>query len=243
MILDQPWPPNLDPARAGFKTRTITILRRHGYWDDPTTLDSLTTEEFLAIETAGPIVVADLVEKGNAAITRHESLPPDERRGHSVIIHWDAADRGTLRRLANRKWAHQVWRRDPRFTDLLPKVEATVAEIATGGNVDDRKALLRNLPVLQDRLAYCRRGRDESLRVFVSGITGQTGTRLEVLLAMAGFTQPRITQKEGARRLGVSRSRTQQLVKQLWHHWDKAAPPAGVWQLQEAADRVGVRRR
>jgi hypothetical protein len=54
-----------------------------------------------------------------------------------------------------------------------------------------------------------------------------------VLLAMAGFTQPRITQEEGARRLGVSRSRTQQLVRHLWHHWDKAAPPAGVWQLQE----------
>ena len=108
-----------------------------------------------------------------------------------------------------------VWRRDPRFADLLPDVDATVAEIATGATVDDRKALLRNLPLLQDRLAYYRSRRDESLRVFVSGITGQTGKRLEVLLAMAGFAQPRITQKEGARRLGVSRSRTQQLVRQL----------------------------
>jgi hypothetical protein len=227
MILNQRWPLDLDPAQAGFKTRTITILRRHGYWDDPTRLDALTGDEFLAIETVGPVVLADLVEKGNAAIEWHENLPPDQRRRHSLIIHWDAADRQKLRRLADRVWTHQVWRRDPRFADLLPEVDATVAEIATSGSLDDRKALLRNLLLLQDRLAYYRSRREESLRVFVSGITGQTGKRLEVLLAMVGFTQPRITQKDGARRLGVSRSRTQQLVKQLWRAWDKAAPTGG----------------
>jgi hypothetical protein len=143
-----------------------------------------------------------------------------------------------MRRLADRKWTHQVWRRDPRFTDLLPRIDATVAQIASSGTIDDRKELLRNLPLLQDRLAYYRSRREESLRVFVSGTTGQTGKRLEVLLAMAGFTQPRITQKEGARRLGVSRSRTQQLVGQFWRAWDKATPPAGVWQLQGWAERV-----
>jgi len=154
------------------------------------------------------------------------------------VIRWDANDRQRLRRLADRKWAHQVWRRDPRFTDLLPKVDATVAEIATDGTVDDRKALLRNLPLLQDRLAYYRSRREESLRVFVSGITSQTGTRLEVLLAVVGFTQPQITKAEGARLLGVSHPRMRQIVNRLWHHWGKAAPPAGVWQLQEWADQV-----
>jgi hypothetical protein len=51
MILDRPWPEDLDPALAGFKTWTITILRRHGYWDDPTRLDALSADEFLALET------------------------------------------------------------------------------------------------------------------------------------------------------------------------------------------------
>jgi hypothetical protein len=78
--------------------------------------------------------------------------------------------------------------------------------------------------------------------VFISGITGQTGRRLEVLLAMAGFTQPRITQKEGARRLDVTPGRTRQLVGQLWRNWDRCSPPDGVWQLQEWADRVRQRR-
>jgi len=184
------------------------------------------------------VILADLVEKGNAAIARHEDLPPEQRRRHSVIIRWDAVDRLKLRRLVDRKWAHQVWRRDPRFTDLLPNVDATVAEIATSGAVDDQKFLLRNLPLLQDRLRYYRGRRDESLRVFVSGITGQTGDRLEVLLAVAGFTQPRISQTEGARRLGVVPQRMHQLLGQLWRAWDKAAPPAGAWQLQEWAERV-----
>jgi hypothetical protein len=238
VILNKPWPLDLDPAQAGFKTWTETILRRHGYWDDPTRLDTLTADQFLALENVGTGVLADLVEKGNAAIAWHQNLPPEERRGYSVIIRWDAEDRQKLRRLTDRKWAHQVWRRDPRFTDLLPNVDATVAEIATDGSVDERKALLRNLPLLQERLAYYRSRRDESLRVFVSGITSQTGERLDVLLAVAGFTQPQITKAEGARRLGISHPRMRQIVGRLWHHWDKAAPPAGVWQLQQWADQV-----
>ena len=172
------------------------------------------------------------INKGNAAITRHENLPPDQRRGYSVIIRWDTNDRHRLRRLAGRKWAHQVWRRDPRFADLLPKVDATVADIAANGTVDERKQLLRNLPLLQDRLAYYRSRRDESLRVFVSGISQQAGERLEVLLAVGGVTQPKISKSEGARRLGVVPQRMHQLVNQLWRAWDKAAPAAGVWQLQ-----------
>ena len=70
MLLDHPWPPDLHPAEAGFKTWTETILRRMGYWDDPTRLDNLTADEFLRIETAGVTSLADLIGKGNAAIAR-----------------------------------------------------------------------------------------------------------------------------------------------------------------------------
>jgi hypothetical protein len=101
--------------------------------------------------SAGPTVLADLVGRGNAAITHHQSLPPEERRGHSVVVRWDAEDRQRLRRLADRRWAHQVWRRDPRFADLLPEVDATVAEIATGGTVDDQNA--RRSPVVVETVA------------------------------------------------------------------------------------------
>jgi hypothetical protein len=121
MILNRPWPEDLDPAHAGFKTWTETILCRHGYWDDPTLLDTLTADEFLALENVGSTVLADLVEKGNAAIARHEILPSDQRRGYSVVIRWDAADRQKLRRVTDRKWAHQVWRRDPPLRRSAPK--------------------------------------------------------------------------------------------------------------------------
>jgi hypothetical protein len=237
MPLNHPWPPDLHPAEAGFKTWTETILRRAGYWDDPTRLDDLTADEFLRIETAGTTTLADLIDRGNAAIASHENQT--DRSGHSIIIvQWGSQEQTRLVRLTRSRWPHQVWGKDPRFADLLPKADQTVAEIATNGETDDQKELYRRLPHLRDRLGYYRSRRDESLRVFVSGITGQTGERLEVLLAMVGFIQPRITQKEGARRLGVSRSRTQQLLGQLWRAWDKAAPPSGVWQLQEWADQV-----
>jgi len=108
MILNQRWPLDLDPAEAGFKQWTETILRRHGYWDDPTRLDTLTDDEFLALENVGTGVLADLIDKGNAVIAWHDNLPPEQRRGHSVVICWDANDRQRLRRLAERRWAHQV---------------------------------------------------------------------------------------------------------------------------------------
>ena len=195
-LLNHPWPPDLHPAEAGFKTWTETILRRMGYWDDPTRLDELTADEFLRIETAGVATLADLIEKGNAAIASHENQA--DRPGHSIVIaQWGSHERAQLRRLTRARWPHQIWRLDPRFTDLLPNTDQTVAKIATGGATDDQKELYRRLPYLRDRLTYYRSRRDESLRVFVSGITGQTDLRLEVLLAMAGFTQPRITQKGG----------------------------------------------
>jgi hypothetical protein len=101
MILDRPWPEELDPAQAGFKTWTITILSRHGYWDDPTRLDTLTAYGFLAIETAGPAVLADLIEKGNAAIAWHENLPPEQRRRHSVVIKWNEPTRTHQTEISN----------------------------------------------------------------------------------------------------------------------------------------------
>ena len=69
-----------------------------GYWDDPTRLDDLTADEFLRIETAGVTSLADLVEKGNAAIASHERQT--ERPGHSIVIaQWGSHERAELRRL------------------------------------------------------------------------------------------------------------------------------------------------
>lgn len=35
-IFDPPWPSDVDPANVPFRTRTVTILRRTGYFDDAT---------------------------------------------------------------------------------------------------------------------------------------------------------------------------------------------------------------
>jgi hypothetical protein len=40
LILDSPWPADLDPATVPFKTRTQTVLHRAGLHDDPTRLDT-----------------------------------------------------------------------------------------------------------------------------------------------------------------------------------------------------------
>jgi hypothetical protein len=147
MLLDRTWPPDLHPAEAGFKTWTETIQRRMGYWDDPTRLDDVTADEFLRIETAGAATLADLIEKGNAAIARHANQT--DRPGHSIVIaQWGSQEQTRLRRLTRSQWPHQVWGKDPRFAELLPNAHQTVAEIATDGTIDDQKELYRRLPYL-----------------------------------------------------------------------------------------------
>ena len=53
-ILDAPWPPDLDPDTVPFLTRTVTILRRMGFFDDSSRFDTLTEAEVLAWWNAGP---------------------------------------------------------------------------------------------------------------------------------------------------------------------------------------------
>ena len=70
-ILNAPWPPDLDPADVPFRTRSVTILRRMGYFDDPSQFNTLTETEVLSWWNAGEPTVADIRATGNAAIERH----------------------------------------------------------------------------------------------------------------------------------------------------------------------------
>ena len=54
--------------------------------------------------------------------------------------------------------------------------------------------------------------------------------RTEALPARTGLGgQDRITNREMARRLGVSDQRASQIVQRLWYHRERCRPPAGVW--------------
>ena len=60
---------------------------------------------------------------------------------------------------------------------------------------------------------------------YVEGISGQHGYRLEALLARTGLGgQDPITNREMARRLGVSDQRASQIVQRLWYHRDRFRP-------------------
>jgi hypothetical protein len=59
LLLDTPWPDDLDPATVPFRTRSITILRRMGYLDDPSLFNTLTEVEVLSWWNAGVGTVAD----------------------------------------------------------------------------------------------------------------------------------------------------------------------------------------
>lgn len=75
-ILNHPWPPNLNPADVPFRSRTVTILRRKGFFGDPTRFDTLTEAEVMSWWSAGVETVDDIRRTGNDAIRRHQPAGP-----------------------------------------------------------------------------------------------------------------------------------------------------------------------
>jgi len=53
LLLNAPWPPGLDPAAVPFRQRSVTVLRRMGYFDDPTLFNTLTEAEVRSWWNAG----------------------------------------------------------------------------------------------------------------------------------------------------------------------------------------------
>ncbi len=152
----------------------------------------------------------DLITSGNEAIEWHHNQP------------------ARLEQVTTDDWTHQVWRRDRRFGDLLPEVDATVHDIAISGRHSDQRSLVKTLPKLEKRLdAFARESRDEALIRYVSTNTGQSRQRTTRLLQSLGLLEPTITGSEAGRQLGVSPQRIYQLVGQIRHRIEQAQPPKG----------------
>ncbi len=131
-ILAQAWPSDLDPKRVPYQRRTITTLRRMGVWDNPARFAELTLDEVAGFWVTGPVTVADLTSTSEEAIEWHRN----QSRELAALA-------------GSESWTRQVWRRDRRFTDLLPRVDATVYDIAVGGHHADQRHLHRTLPALR----------------------------------------------------------------------------------------------
>lgn len=210
-ILTQPWPPDLDPARVPFRQRTITVLKGMKLWDDMTRINTVTREAVRGYWVTGPITVDDLITTATAAIVWHQHEAKD------------------LAAMGEREsWTRQVWRRDKRFVDLLPPVDATVYDIAVGGYHDHQRHLQQTLPALRNRLAeLSAEAPDEALMRYVAINTGRTRKRTAILLQRLHLLEPAINGSEAARQLGVSPQRIYQLVGQLRNRIEQLQPPGG----------------
>lgn len=230
-LLSEPWPPDLDPVMVAFKTRSETVLRRMGYFDDPSLFDTLTEAEVMSWWNAGVRTVEDIRNTGNEAIRRHH----DEATEHAQL-------KADLASVAEEPWAKHIWHRDPRFAALLPKGDATVYDIATTGTLADQRVLWGNLNALRGAVAVqASLSLPRAVAQYVEAISGQHGERLEVLLARTGLNgQDPITGREAARRLNRSDARIQQIRDSLLRHRDRCRLPEGVWMPQVgAAERDG----
>ncbi len=224
-ILAEPWPGDLDPARVPFRQRTITVLKGMGLWDDMTRIDERTVDDVAEYWVTGPVTVNDLIISGNEAIAWHHNQP------------------ARLEQVTTDDWTRQVWRRDLRFRDLLPDVDATVHDIAISGHHTHQRYLLKTLPKLEKRLdKFGRESRDEALIRYVSANTGQSRQRTTKLLQSLGLLEPTITGSEAERQLGVSPQRIYQLVGQIRHRIELVQPPNGAapWLPQDPTAVPGL---
>jgi hypothetical protein len=144
-LLEAPWPPDLDPATVPFRKRTVTILRRMGYFDDWSRFNPLTEAEVLSWWNAGVGTVADIRDTGNEAIRRYH-----ERQARIAQM---AAD---LDAVVSEPWARHIWWRDPRFAEYVPKADGTVHGSPTPASRDQPHAskTASKLPLDTKRLRY-----------------------------------------------------------------------------------------
>jgi len=169
--------PDLDPTDVRFRTRTVTVLRRMGYFDDPSLFNTLTEAEVLSWWNAGVVTVGDIRTTGNAAIRRHH----EEAAEHAQL-------KADLASVADEPWARHIWYHDPRFAALMPKGDATVYDIATTGSLNDKRVLWGNLNALRAAVrVQASLSLPRAVAQYVEAISGQHGERLEVLLARTGL--------------------------------------------------------
>ena len=64
-----------DPATVPFRTRSVTMLQRMGYYDDRSRFNTLTEVEVLSWWNAGAVTVADIRNTGTEAISRYHAEP------------------------------------------------------------------------------------------------------------------------------------------------------------------------
>lgn len=225
-VLDAAWPEDLVPSDVPFKNRTKTVLRRNGFFDDPSLFNSLTASDIARWWNAGQVTVDDIQATGNKAI-RHHHETVDLRR----LIDAD------LCVVASEPWAQHIWHRDPRFDEFVPKSNATVHDIAISGSANDRRYLWDKLDNLRDAVtAQAALSLTAAVSNYIEEVSGQHGQRLDVLLSVTGLNglDP-ISGAKGARQLNISNARMYQIVHQLRQGLDRARPQNGLWLPQLTA--------
>ena len=214
-----------------FTKRTVTVLERQGIYASPVLLNELTSTDVLGWWNAGPVTVEDLRVTGSDAIRRHHT--------EIDLLRQLEAD---LSNMALEPWAPHIWHRDPRFSELVPKGDHTVYELASSGSAIGRRYLWEHKMDLRQAIdAQARLPLLDAVSQFVEAISGQHGERLDALLAHTALDgRDPIHGTEAARRLSVSHQRFYQITQQLHRAKDRACPPAGIWMPQlGAADETG----
>ena len=208
LVLDRPWPADLEPRLVPWPDRTRARLNESGLIDDRQALSRVTYGDLLAVPLLGVRTVFAF------AVAAQDAL---DRAHGGVGAPQELVELARTTRAA--QWARLISGEDPRFGDLLANRCGTLAdwlEAATDSQArTDLEAWLGIALLLPEVWARIERIEqsplDLALHVYVKALSGLEGERLHALLERLGLDgRPPRTLSGAANGSGVSRERIRQ---------------------------------
>ena len=208
-VITRPIPVELNLTRLPWAVRTRNCLNYAGLLEDNQRLGGVTYEDLFNIAAMGGSSILDFACTLETAMRSYYDIEQNATRIPEDVFP-----------AINEYWAEQVSEQDPRFAHLFPGGE---------GTIPDRLDLFTSAPLLAGQLdkpqliAAIQEARnlvhkleklplESLLRQYFSSLSGETGSRLDSLLARFGWGgMPPITLEEAGLKLGVTRQRVQQL--------------------------------
>lgn len=230
-VIEGRWPAELAPERAGWPARVRNGLRR-AHLLSPTTLESVTFGELLAIPAMGVKSVLEF-----AAIAESVTAAP------ARIL--DETMRQQLSEASEEEWADRVRADDPRFRDVVPPYQGSLAELFEDALNSPESALAHQLA---DGLAHIRTRAQEIAsepldRALVRCLDslGVSNRNVAIVVARLGWGgDKQRTLREVGEAFSLTRERVRQIVNGVLGRLGHPYLPQVERALQLVTDRAPI---
>jgi hypothetical protein len=247
-LFDQPWPYWFDPNELSLSTRTRNCLGFAGLLADRGQLSKVSFGKLFEIRSMGVVSILEFACTAETALSKTRDSVTEPPVSEDELL-----------ALVSEPWADQIGPTDPRFSDLIFRLEAgdrsrsvwdsTIIDIldsVTSGPDLDKELLLqltRSAPEFRDRTSKIRAlSLEKQLSEFFQALSHFKGERLSAMLDRFGWAgAPPITLEEAGTRLGITRERVRQIQEKITSRLKEIGYPIFMPALDQALELLQAR--